>query len=73
MKKKMNYIAPQIEVITTEFEGGVMAGSGDLNMPGGDTNPFGAPTRSSSGSNVKAASPLQDLEDMLNDIFTVSK
>lgn len=72
MKKQETYMAPAIEIIRIETGTTVMAGSNTLNMgDGGDTNPFGAPTRSSSGSNVKSASPMQELEDMLNDIFTV--
>ena len=64
-------MAPAIEIIKMQNEGGIMAGS--INMgDGSGTNPFpsAAPTRTG-GTSVQSASPLQELEDMLNDVFTI--
>lgn len=76
MKKK--YQAPLIEIIEVENENGVMAGSdgsanSNINDFSGKNPMFSTGTRSSSSSSLKAANPMQDLEDILNDLFTVTK
>ncbi|NDW12225.1 hypothetical protein D0T50_04890 [Bacteroides sp. 214] len=74
MKKQITYMAPAIEIIAMQNEGSIMTGSNSLNMPeGGETNPFSSPTGNSGGANVQSASSIQEVEDLLNDIFTVSK
>lgn len=71
---KEQYLPPTIEVIEVQNEG-VMAGSPPPAMSGGNgdwinnTRSAGSSTRST----VQGASPLQDIEDMINDILTVSK
>ena len=71
---KQHYQSPHIEIIEVENEG-VMANSPLGNVGGydGKHEMFSAGTGRSSSSNVRRASALQDLEDALNDIFTVSK
>lgn len=74
MKEK--YQAPGIEIIEVENEG-VMAnstsnGNGTIYDFSGENPMFSSGTRSASG-NMKAASPLQELEDIINDILTVKK
>lgn len=68
---KKQYVSPQIEIITVENEG-VMAGSVGVGggYPGGG-EPFSARTRSTV--KQQGSSPLQEIEDILNDFFTVNK
>ena len=71
---KEKYQTPQIEVIQVENEGGVMAASANIGnfTENNDMFPGGSAKRSTS-SNVSTPSSMQDLEDLINDIFTVSK
>ena len=76
MKTKQNkekYLAPAIEVIEVEHEEGVMALS---DLSGGNPALPGSGARSntrSTKSNIQTASPLTDLEDLINDLLTVKK
>lgn len=68
---KSNYQPPHVEIIEMHNEGSIMTGSGLPQMGGQD---FINNTRSSAGTNThQAPGALQDLEDMLNDLFTVQK
>ncbi|NDW12223.1 hypothetical protein D0T50_04880 [Bacteroides sp. 214] len=73
MKKQETYMAPAVEIIAMQNEGSIMTGSNSLNMPEGETNPFSSSTGNSGGTNVQSGSSIQEVEDLLNDIFTVSK
>ncbi|NDV81046.1 hypothetical protein [Bacteroides sp. 51] len=67
IRKREVYIAPQIEVIEVENEG-VMALSGGKIESGGE---FFSSQSSRSRSNAHQSSgSLQDLEDIINDLFT---
>lgn len=72
---KEKYLSPAIEVIKVENEGGVMSASAPGFNDGGSMTSSSASTRSrSAGSSVhQTASPLSDLEDLINDILTVKK
>lgn len=72
---KAKYLAPCIEVIEVENEGGVMSASAPGFGDGGGMTSSATSTRSrSAGSSVhQTASPLRDLEDLINDILTVKK
>jgi len=69
---RSTYLAPAIEIIAIENEG-IMASS--VNTGGNYGNGgsmFGNNARSKSrAGNLQSASPLSDLEDMINDILTV--
>lgn len=71
-RTKTTYLPPVVEVIEIENEGGVMSASvGDFT----GSNPMfpGGSAKRSTSSNVSTPSSMQDLEDLINDIFTVSK
>ncbi len=77
MKKKEKYIKPMIEIIEVQNEG-IMASSitgvGTGGNLGNGGSMFGTPgTRSRSANTHQSASPMQDLEDLINDILTVKK
>lgn len=67
---KQKYQAPQVEIIQLENEGGVMSAS--LTDFGGNNSMFPGNT-SRKSTNVSTSNSLQDLEDLVNDLFTVSK
>lgn len=73
---KRTYQAPCIEIIQVENEGGVMVdsvtSSGGMNGFGGKHDMFSAGARSRT-SGQSTSGPMQDLEDALNDLFTVQK
>ncbi len=72
---KPPYVAPAIEVIRVENEG-IMASStgGNLEeMPGIGWIDNTTSSRSSNNRSLQSASPLQEIEDLLNDILTVRK
>ena len=76
-KNKQKYVAPAIEIIEVENEG-VIASSinGGISAPGmgNGGSAFGTSgTRSRSNNAHQSASPMQDLEDLINDILTVKK
>lgn len=71
--KKGTYQKPTVEVIVVENESGVMTGSGGGSIS--DIGSGGSIYQSSSGSTRKgtqhqAQNPMQELEDMINDILT---
>lgn len=70
---KKQYQPPRIEVIRMENEGGVMAGSGNIGDFNSPTPMLSGTTRSSGNKNVQSSGPLQELEDIINDILTVKR
>lgn len=72
-KLKEKYVAPAIEVITMEVEGGVMAGSlGDVG-DGGSAFSSSYSSRRSTGARSYNGASNSDLEDMINDILTIEQ
>lgn len=69
---KKSYEKPQIEIINVENEG-VMADSTGGQLPGGYGNGGGIGGNSTRSTNTYKSSATQDLEDMLNDLFTIEK
>lgn len=76
MNKKPTYQPPCIELIAMQNQGSVMAASLE-GMGGTDfisNTPVQSGTIKSKGSAAtKSANPMQELEDMLNDLFTITK
>lgn len=66
--KKQKYVSPQLEVVQVENEG-VIAASGGGGAPDMDVDPL---NNSQSRSRYNAASG-SEIEDMINDIFTVEQ
>ncbi|WP_163223461.1 hypothetical protein [Bacteroides sp. 214] len=78
MSRKSIYLPPCIEVITMHNEGVMAASAGLDGMDGTDfiSNSAGAQSgsiTSSGNAATKGANSMQDLEDMLNDLFTTTK
>ncbi|NDW13314.1 hypothetical protein D0T50_10470 [Bacteroides sp. 214] len=78
MSRKVTYQSPRIEVIALHNEGVMAASAGLDGMDGTDfiSNSAGAQSgsiTSSGNAAAKGANSMQDLEDMLNDLFTTTK
>lgn len=75
-KNKQKYVAPAMEVIEVENEGGIMAVSGGVSAPGmndgGGMFSTGG-TRSTKSNAYQGGNALGELEDILNDLLTVEK
>lgn len=71
LKKKTRYVAPKIEVIHTECEG-VMAASGSVE-DFGNGGSWGTTSSSAPSNSYGTSAESNDIEDMLNDIFTVKQ
>ncbi len=69
-KRKETYVSPQLEVIRMENEG-VMAASGDLNNFTQGGNWGGTPNTRSTHYGTRATE--SDIEEMLNDLFTIEQ
>lgn len=75
-KRKEQYLAPAIEVIKMETEGGVMSGSlgGGIGDGGNGLagNSYGRRTGGATRHSYGSAS-TSELEDLINDILTIEK
>lgn len=74
-KRKEQYLAPAIEVIKMETEGGVMSGSMNGVGDGGSAlsgNTYGRRTGGATRHSYGSAS-TSELEDLINDILTIEK
>ncbi|NDW12917.1 hypothetical protein D0T50_08425 [Bacteroides sp. 214] len=68
---RSNYQPPQLEIIEMQNEGSIMTGSGLSQMEGQD---FINNISSSTDTNIhQEVSHMQDMEDVLNELFTVQK
>lgn len=72
LSMKKNYEKPRIEIINVENEG-VIAGSAKLPDDYGNGGGIGGGSARSRSSNTYKSSTTQDLEDLINDLFTIEK